>query len=139
MPALKNSKHERFAQALARGLSQVDAYEAAGYRRNRGAASRLAEDVSICKRLAELQSRVAARVEITAADLLQELEEARQLARELGQPAAMVSASAARAKILGIGTTTKTEVTGRDGSPLISPSTIRIIAADDRSDDQAPA
>ena len=32
MPALKNPKHELFAQALAKGMTQVDAYEAAGIR-----------------------------------------------------------------------------------------------------------
>ena len=41
MPSLDNAKHERFAQELAAGKSAVDAYEAAGYRRNRGHASTL--------------------------------------------------------------------------------------------------
>ena len=32
MPELKNPKHERFAQLIAEGMTQVDAYEEAGYR-----------------------------------------------------------------------------------------------------------
>jgi hypothetical protein len=41
MPVLPNNKHELFAQGLAKGLSADAAYQAAGYKRDRGNAARL--------------------------------------------------------------------------------------------------
>lgn len=73
MPALSNPKHERFAQALAKGMSQSDAYEEAGYKPSRSAAARLAADVNICERVAEIQERAAARTEITVASITERL------------------------------------------------------------------
>jgi hypothetical protein len=40
MPVLPNNKHELFAQGLAKGLSADAAYQAAGYKRDRGNAAR---------------------------------------------------------------------------------------------------
>jgi phage terminase small subunit len=73
MPALKNARHERYAQELAKGLSQADAYVQAGYRPSRSAAARLAADVNICERVAEIQGRAAVRAEITVADITDRL------------------------------------------------------------------
>lgn len=73
MAALENPRHERFAQELAKGLSQVEAYENAGYNPSRSAASRLAEDVSICERVAAIQNRAAVRAEITVATITEKL------------------------------------------------------------------
>lgn len=70
---LKNTRHERFAQELAKGKSQVQAYEAAGYRPSRSAAARLAADVDICERVSNLAERVAVRTEITVAGLTERL------------------------------------------------------------------
>lgn len=67
MPALKNARHERFAQELAKGKSQTEAYELAGYKPSRSAATRLAADVSICERLSEMQEKVAEKTELTVA------------------------------------------------------------------------
>ncbi len=36
MPVLKNSRHERFAQNVAKGMSATEAYEKAGYKPNDG-------------------------------------------------------------------------------------------------------
>lgn len=69
MPTLSNARHERFAQELAKGKSQTDAYVTAGYKDNRSAAHRLAADVNICGRVAEIAERVQVRTEITAADI----------------------------------------------------------------------
>jgi phage terminase small subunit len=69
MPALENARHERFAQELAKGKSQADAYCAAGYKPSRSAAARLAADVNICARLAEITERAAVRAEISVASL----------------------------------------------------------------------
>jgi hypothetical protein len=59
---LKNARHERFAQELAKGQSQVEAYAAAGYKPDRGAATRMSANVSVRERLAELQAEVAGKV-----------------------------------------------------------------------------
>lgn len=119
MAALTNAKHERFVQELTKGKSQVEAYEIAGYRPSRSAASRLAEDVNICKRLAELQERAAVRVEMTVADILEELEQARQIAikAQTPQASAMVTATMGKAKLLGM-ITDKGEISGPNGAPI---------------------
>lgn len=81
---LANPKHERFAQELAKGKSQAEAYEAAGYAKSRSAASRLAEDVNICERVAELQTRVAVRTEITVAGITSRLLNIADVAEKTG-------------------------------------------------------
>lgn len=73
MPALENSRHERFAQGLAKGRSQSDAYTEAGYRESRSAAARLAADVNICARVSEIQERAATRTEISVASITERL------------------------------------------------------------------
>ena len=73
MAVLANPKHERFAQELARGRTQIEAYEQAGYQPNPSAASRLSDDVKICERVAEIQERAAIRTEITVADITSRL------------------------------------------------------------------
>lgn len=73
MPALSNPKHERFAQALAKGETAVAAYEQAGYKPDRGAASRLSANVSIERRVAEILDRAAERTEITVAGITDRL------------------------------------------------------------------
>lgn len=73
MAALKNTRHERFAQELAKGKSQAEAYELAGYKASRSAAARLAADVNICERVAALQKGAAERTEITVASITERL------------------------------------------------------------------
>ena len=81
MPVLKNPRHERFAQELARGLSGKEAYLAAGYETGgnaaEAAASRLLRNVKVRERVDELKSKIAARViektAVTRADILEEL------------------------------------------------------------------
>lgn len=120
MPPLSNARHERFAQELAKGKTQEQAYVAAGYNPNKSAASRLAENVNLCERLAELKERAAIRVELTLADIIQEIEEARMaaLCAETVQASAAVSASKAKAELLGLGAAKKIELGGADGGPL---------------------
>lgn len=102
MPALDNPRHERFAQELAKGKSQGEAYVEAGYKPDYGAASRLSGNVKVQARVAELLERGAVRAEVTVQSILDELEEARQLAKQLGQTAAAVSASMGKAKVRGL-------------------------------------
>lgn len=73
MPLLDNAKHERFAQYLAKGVTATAAYVEAGYKEDRGAASRLSTNVNVQARVAELLTRSADRVEVTKARVLQEL------------------------------------------------------------------
>jgi hypothetical protein len=57
MPALKNQRHECFAQALAAGKSASSAYEEAGYVPNRGNASTLKAKQNIIDRVTELHGQ----------------------------------------------------------------------------------
>lgn len=86
MPALKNPRHELFAQLMARGKgTQVENYVKAGYRasaepRQKGGqspasvcAAKLLGNASVRARVSELQARVAKRLEFDAVDVLREL------------------------------------------------------------------
>ena len=70
MPALKNARHERFAQELAKGETADAAYVAAGFKANRGNAATLKANQSVKDRVEELQGRAAEKAEWTAADRL---------------------------------------------------------------------
>jgi hypothetical protein len=58
--------------------------------------------VQVKSRVAELQGETAKSAVVSAACIIDELEEARVLARMLGQPAAMVMASYRKAMIAGV-------------------------------------
>jgi phage terminase small subunit len=63
---------------------------------------RLLKHPLITLRVSAARQRAAARAEVTVAKILAELREAWELARDKGQPAAMVSASMGRAKVAGL-------------------------------------
>ena len=73
MTALSNPKHERFAQALAKGRTQLEAYVEAGYRANDGNAATLKGNQRVADRVLEIQERAATRTEITVASLTENL------------------------------------------------------------------
>lgn len=77
MPVLSNARHERYAQELAKGQSADAAYQAAGYKPDRGNASRLTTNDSVSQRVAELQAEMAAQtvenVAVTRTSVLAEL------------------------------------------------------------------
>lgn len=73
MPALKNPKWERFAQGLAKGKTQAEAYAEAGYAPSEPNASRLTSNDKVKARVAELQERAAVRTEITVASITERL------------------------------------------------------------------
>lgn len=54
MPVLPNSRHERFAQALADGKSAEEAHGIAGYKASRSGASQLKQKLNISRRVTEL-------------------------------------------------------------------------------------
>jgi phage terminase small subunit len=67
---LKNARHERFAQELAKGEHASTAYRNAGYSATgnsaESAAARLFKTVKVAARVAELRSRIADKVTETA-------------------------------------------------------------------------
>ncbi len=69
MPVLSNPRHERFAQELAKGATQIAAYENAGYKPDGGAACNLSRNIKVSQRVAELQTLSAARVVQKAANI----------------------------------------------------------------------
>jgi len=73
MPALTNPKHERFAQELAKGKTQAEAYQAAGYAPSEPNASRLTSNDKVAARVAEIQERAAVRAEISVASITERL------------------------------------------------------------------
>jgi phage terminase small subunit len=103
MPVLKNAKHERFAQWLAKGKTATEAYAEAGYKPHDSNAARLSGNDRIQARLAELQDRASIRVEVTVESLSAELDEARALALKGQQPSAAVQATMGKAKLFGLG------------------------------------
>jgi phage terminase small subunit len=113
MPLLENAKHERFAQALAAGKNAVDAYELAGYCRNRGHASTLRKNPKLLKRVDEIlgtrgqiQGRGALaameRARLSNTAIMDMLLADRELARQNGQSSAAIRATELLGKELGM-------------------------------------
>ena len=103
MAPLKNHRHEIFVYLLAQGETAVDAHQKAGYARSDANASRLRNNPKVVSRLAELQTEVVKETKITVESICAELDEANRVAKEKGQASAMVSVSALRAKLAGLG------------------------------------
>lgn len=108
MPVLKNTKHEAFAQHVAKGHSATDAYEKAGFAGHRSSASRLLTKANISARIKELQAKAAERAIVTIEDIARQLDEDREFARQCGSASASVAATMGKAKVLGL-VTDKTE------------------------------
>src|SRR5215831_1707389 len=109
MPALKNPRHERFAQAMARTADTAAAYRSAGYQSKgsaaQAAASRLLQDATVAARIAELRTMPAITLtlpEVPTTVAIVEFEKARKLALKKGQASAAVSATLAKAKLAGL-------------------------------------
>ena len=75
MPILDNPRHERFAQGLAAGKSSDEAYQEAGFKPDRGHASRLAAKGNVQARVDELLDRAAASVQLSREWVLERLVE----------------------------------------------------------------
>jgi phage terminase small subunit len=75
MAVLKNPKHERFSQKLAKpGSTQERAYVLAGYKPSRAHAARLAANGNIQARVREIIEAGAQRAEISVEKILREME-----------------------------------------------------------------
>jgi phage terminase small subunit len=116
MPALKNHKHEWFAQALAKGKSQAEAYADAGYSPSEPNASRLTRNDKVQTRVAEIQARSAIKTEVTLASLMQEAGEIQAAAMEAKQLSAATAALTIKAKLAGLWVD-KAENTNRNVDP----------------------
>lgn len=98
---LKNERHERMAQELAKGTPQFEAYRAAGFRGTKQVASEVAARTELQFRVAELLERGARRAEVTIADIARQLDEDREFAKRCEQAGAAVSATMGKAKLFG--------------------------------------
>jgi phage terminase small subunit len=119
MPVLSNPRHERFAQELAKGKTATEAYVLAGYKPNDGNAATLKGNQRVIARLAELQERTAARIDVTVQSLLEEAEAARVLAMAIEAPSAAIAAVKEKGVLSGKRVErTAAELTGADRGPI---------------------
>jgi phage terminase small subunit len=116
MPVLKNPKHERFAQELAKGKTATESYTLAGYAPNQPNAARLISKDMVRARVAELQARSVIKTEITLASLMQEAGEIQAAAQADKQYSAATAALTAKAKLAGLWVD-KAENTNRNVDP----------------------
>ena len=117
MPALKNARHEAFAQGLAKGMTAEDAYESAGFKPNRGNAARLKAKDSILRRVAELVGKSAQKAEVSVERVLRGLLKEAEREGEGSSASARVSAWGLLGKHLKM-FVEKHELTGADGGPI---------------------
>jgi hypothetical protein len=111
MPALKNNRHEAFAQMLVegqrRGWTQGACYSRAGYNAEgqvaEANASRLLKNAEngVFQRVQELMAGGVKRAEVTVASLLNELEMARAAAHDDKQFSSAVAAISGKFKVAG--------------------------------------
>jgi hypothetical protein len=73
MPTLANPRYEAFAQARAKGMLLMDAYESAGFVRHRGHPSRLALRDEVAERIAELRAMQTEAEDVSLVGLLASL------------------------------------------------------------------
>lgn len=102
------AKQEKFCQGVAKGLTYSDAYREAYNAEKMKAeviqvrASELLKNGKVAVRVEELKKRALKRYDLTVDDIITELEEARELAKQTNQSSTMVSASMGKAKLLGL-------------------------------------
>jgi hypothetical protein len=153
MPALKNPRHERYAQLIVEGLnnghpkpySQSQAYLAAGYTAKdlgkRGGSAQAASSrllYRVIQRVRELQTIAAKNAAETAEKMARELNEIQHEARADKAHAAAVSAVLGKAKVLNI-TVEKHEIVENSNMPKnsreIAISLLRDVGLEDPSDE----
>ncbi|WP_230640074.1 hypothetical protein [Shinella sumterensis] len=105
------------AQALAKGKTADEAYALAGYKPDRGNASRLTANDSVQRRVDEIKSRVAEKAEWTAADRLSALKTIFDSHAEKDARVA-ISAIAEANKMQGSYAPVKREHSGPNGGPI---------------------
>ena len=101
MPVLDNPKWELAAQELAKGRTQVEAIETAGYSPHRSNASRLIANDSIKLRVSELQEQAARSISITLEGQIAKLEDLLNQAKQHKQISAGVAAIDKQNELMG--------------------------------------
>lgn len=140
MPVLANPRHERFARALARGVSATEAYVEAGFKPNSGNATTLKSDQRISKRVqalldeAEFVEKQALKITIEKLAITKE-----RVIREL----AAIGFADIR-KVLSWRGESVTEKDNPDGGEVlvikeIVTNTVRLNSSDEIDDDTAAA
>ena len=104
---LASFRQERFAQELAMGRSQGEAYALSGYRLSTvGArdanASRLLRNDKVAARVAELRAEAAASTAITVESLIREAADIQRAATADGNHSAAIAAVVTKAKLAGL-------------------------------------
>ena len=125
-------KREKFAQAVASGMNQSDAYREA-YRVRNGTklssvnvnASKLMNDAKVAQRVAELRAPIVKNVQVTLENHLRDLMALRNLATKEKQMSAAINAEIARGKACGL-YVEKLQHSNPDGT--LRPQIIKIIA-----------
>ncbi len=110
MPVLPKAREEIFAQNIAGGMMPADAHAAAGFSPNAGNCSTLRNKPHVAERINELLQirqngfleKTIAELEVTRESLLDELEEARQLAVAAKNGSAAAQCSLGKARICGL-------------------------------------
>lgn len=132
MPSL-TPQREKFAQAVASGMNQSDAYRKAfkvraGTKPNsiNVAASQLMANHNVAIRVAELRAPAAKKATITLESHLADLQRLRNMAVKEKQFSAAITAEVARGKAAGVHIE-RADITNSDGS--LRPQVIKIIAA----------
>jgi phage terminase small subunit len=133
-------KREKFAQGVALGKSQADAYRAAFSAKGmrpatvQQEASRLMRDPRVSARVGVLAEKAAERAEITLESHLRDLMILRNAALKAGQLGPAITAEVARGKAAGVLAADRLELTGKGGAPValtaVSPDEYRRIAAE---------
>ena len=101
MPVLDNPKWELAAQEVAKGKTQLEAIETAGYAPHDSNASRLIGNDKVKSRIRELQEQAAMSISITLEGQIAKLEDLLQQAKALKQIAAGVSAIDKQNELMG--------------------------------------
>ncbi|WP_454686850.1 hypothetical protein [Agrobacterium leguminum] len=131
MPVLKNARHETFAQGLAKGMTADEAYVSAGYKPDRGHASRLASNGNIRARVDEIKNRVAEKAEWSAADRLLSLKAIHDASANEDRRTAIAAIAEAN-KMQGSYAPTRQEHTGRNGGPVVVADLTRLKGMSDQ-------
>ena len=101
-------KQNRFKDLVVSGVEPPDAYRevynCTGSSKNAIAtnASQLMSHPLVSKEIEEARKQIRQKSQLTAEDLIVELEEARELAKKLQEPSPMVKATMGKAKLLGL-------------------------------------
>lgn len=126
-------KQEAFAQAVASGKSQSDAYRAAYKVRDNTKpetvnqqASRIMADRKVTARVEELRKPVVEAAQITLASHLDRLRALSEAAEASAQYSAAITAEVARGKASGL-YVDKAEITGKDGGPVETVTRVELV------------